>query len=112
MNSATGEPLPVPSGAFAATGERWTYAGALTFDNAAEVVAAANALPLPASGIVDFTGLGHADSVALAVLLALKRRAADEQRHLAFESLPASLESLALVYGIDELLHAGPGPAA
>jgi phospholipid transport system transporter-binding protein len=102
----------VPPGAFAAAGDRWTYTGALTLDNAAAVVAAAAELPLPASGRVDLAGLGHADSVALAVLLAIRRRAADEKRSLAFEAVPAGLESLARVYGIDELLLSAPAHVA
>ena len=112
MSAAGDESDPVPPGAFAAAGDRWTYTGSLTLDNAAAVVAAAAELPLPASGRVDLAGLGHADSVALAVLLAIKRRAADERRSLAFEAVPAGLESLARVYGIDELLLTAPAHAA
>ena len=88
--------------AFAAAGERWTFAGALTFDDATAVLDAAAALPLPASGEVDMSGLTHADSAAIAVLLALRRRAAAEGRKLAFVALPPVLESLARVYGIEE----------
>jgi len=91
-------------GAFAATGPSWTYTGALTFADAASVLEATQALPLPESGVVDLAGLSHADSAALAVLLALKRRAAAERRTLAFTSMPATLDSLARVYGIDDLL--------
>jgi len=112
VNLAACDQGEVPAGAFAASGGRWTYAGALTFDNAAQVFEAASVLPLPASGVIDLAGLARADSVALAVLLALKRRGMDESRPLVFEALPANLESLARVYGIDELLQAGPGPAA
>ncbi len=91
-------------GTFAAAGQSWTYTGALTFADAAAVLEATQALPLPESGVVDLAGLAHADSAALAVLLALKRRAAAERRTLAFTSMPATLDSLARVYGIDDLL--------
>ena len=90
--------------AFTATGQSWTYTGTLTFADAADVLEATQALPLPESGVIDLEGLSHADSAALAVLLALKRRAAAERRTLAFTSMPATLDSLARVYGIDELL--------
>lgn len=93
-------------GAFSAAGDRWQFAGTLTFDDAAAVFAGAQALPLPASGIIDLTGLEHADSAALAVLLALRRRAATEGRDLAFAGMPATVASLARVYGIEELFAA------
>ena len=91
-------------GAFAAAGQSWTYTGALTFADAGAVLEATQALPLPSSGVVDLAGLSQADSAALAVLLALKRRAAAERRTLTFTAMPATLDSLARVYGIDDLL--------
>ena len=90
------------AGAFAAAGDRWTFAGVLTFDDATAALAGADALPLPASGVVDLSGLAHADSAALAVLLALKRRAAVEGRPIAFAGMPPLLESLARVYGLED----------
>ena len=91
-------------GAFATEGERWTFTGALTFDDAMPVLEASGALPLPSSGVVDLSGVVHADSAALAVLLALRRRATAENRRLTFASVPPMLDSLARVYGIEEIL--------
>jgi phospholipid transport system transporter-binding protein len=91
------------AGAFSAVGDRWQFEGALTFDDATAVLERASALPLPASGIVDMAGLVHADSAALAVLLELKKRAAAEGHQLSFAAFPPMLESLALVYGIEDL---------
>ncbi len=103
-----GAPAP---GAFEASGDgsRWTFNGALTFENAAEVVAAARALELPGSGRIDLASLDPADSSALAALFALQRRASAQGRRLVFENLPGSLVSLAQVYGVAELLNAEPG---
>lgn len=91
-------------GRFAADGNRWHFAGTLTFRDAGLVFTASEQLPLPASGIVDLRGLAHADSSALAVLLALKRRAFAENIPLSFEAMPAALDSLARVYGVESLL--------
>jgi len=91
------------SGAFAAAGDRWQFEGTLTFDDATAVLEQADALPLPASGVVDMAGLVHADSAALAVLLAIKRRAAVEGHRLTFVAFPPMLDSLARVYGIEDL---------
>jgi phospholipid transport system transporter-binding protein len=90
-------------GAFSAEGDRWQFEGTLTFDDATAVLKRAAALPLPASGVVDMAGLVHADSAALAVLLELTRRAAAEGKRLSFVAFPPMLESLARVYGIEDL---------
>jgi len=96
-----------PSGAFTSAdgGARWTFHGALTMDDAAHVLEAADALALPSKGIVDFRGLLQADSAALAVMIALKRRASLEGRTLMLTSLPEAIKSLAVVYGVEKLLE-------
>ena len=65
---------------------------------------AARALPLPTRGVADLAGLSHVDSAALAVLLALKRRAQGEGARLDYASVPDTLVSLARVYGVDALV--------
>ena len=92
-----------PVGSVVATPQGWRFEGALTMENAAVMLAAADALPLPESGHLDLGGLTHADSAALAVVMALRRRAATEGRGLRVENLPAALLSLAIVYGVDDL---------
>ena len=79
--------------------------GALTFAEAGPVLSAASAHALPREGIVDCSGIGAFDSAAVAVLLALKRRAAAESRPLAFASLPVGLEALAKLYDVEEILR-------
>jgi ABC-type transporter Mla MlaB component len=98
-----------PAG-FAATdgGDAWRFAGPLTFDNVTAVFTASQALALPSRGTVDLRGITHADSSALAVMLALLRRATREGRTLVFAGMPDALVALARVYGVDELLLAVP----
>ncbi len=85
-------------------GARWVFHGELTIDDAADVLVSSNALPLPPSGVIDFRGLLQADSTALAVMLAVKRRAVAEGRSVTFTALPDAVKSLAVVYGIDKLV--------
>ncbi len=101
-------PLTDPSlrGAFEASGERWTFEGALVFDDATKVLDATAALPLPSSGTIDLGGLRYADSSAIAVLLALRRRGNAEGRKVTFASVPPMLDSLARVYGVEDILAA------
>jgi phospholipid transport system transporter-binding protein len=93
------------TGAFVDAPDGWHFEGALTMENAAAVLEASAALPLPPSGRVDLAGLSRADSSALAVTIALRRRAHSEGRALRIENLPAGLQSLAAAYGIDALTH-------
>ena len=100
-----GSPQSAPqSGAFVAADDRWSFGGSLTLDAAAGVLQASQALPLPSTGVVDFSGMMQGDSSALAVMLALKRRAHAEGRTLTLTGLPASLRSLAIVYGVEHYL--------
>jgi phospholipid transport system transporter-binding protein len=85
-------------------GARWSYIGALNFANAAHVLAATTAVALPADGEVDLENMGAIDSAAVAVLLALKRRAEDERKPLRFIRAPGALLALADVYGVGSIL--------
>jgi phospholipid transport system transporter-binding protein len=103
----TGEPAAPSSaiGAFAVSEDGWAFEGALTLEDAAAVLDASRTMPLPASGVVDLRGLLQADSSALAVIMALRRRAAAEGRTLSITGLPAPLRSLAVVYGVENLIE-------
>jgi len=94
------------AGSFAAVagGARWNYAGALTFAEAAGVHAASREMPLPRDGVVDCAGIAAVDSAAVAVLLALKRRAVGEGRTIIFANVPPSLVALARLYGVHTIL--------
>jgi phospholipid transport system transporter-binding protein len=85
-------------------GARWSYIGPLTFANAGPVLAAAAGVALPAEGEVDLENMAAIDSSAVAVLLALKRRAEGEGKPLRFTRVPAALSSLADVSGVDSIL--------
>ncbi len=84
----------------------WTYAGPLNFANAGVVLAATKALTLPARGDVDLDNIGAIDSSAVAVLVALARRASEEGRPLRFTHVPPVLVALAEAYGVGEILGA------
>ena len=92
-----------PTGAFTADDDAWRFDGALTLENAAAVMEACAALAFPASGHVDLAGLRHADSAALAVIMALRRRAHAEGRTLVLTGMPPGIASLAAVYGVEDL---------
>jgi phospholipid transport system transporter-binding protein len=107
MNLTRGAPMEIDAG-FAPDhhGGQWTYVGRLTFANAGPVLRATEAVALPADGEVDLEGMGAIDSSAVAVLLALKRRAEGEGKPLRFVRVPAPLAALAEVYGVESILGA------
>ena len=84
--------------------ERWSIEGALTIDSAERVFAASRDAPLPPSGIAALERVRTVDSSAVALLLAWKRRAAEEGKALAFTGIPPNLAALAALYGVEELL--------
>ncbi len=53
---------------------------------------------------VDMSGVAEADSSALSLLLQWMRDGADQGRRVSVTNLPAGLQSLAGLYGIDQLL--------
>ena len=87
-------------------GARWSYIGSLTFANAGPALAATAGVALPTDGEVDLESGGVIDSSAVAVLLALKRRAEAEGKPLRFVHVPAPLRALAEVYGVEPILDA------
>jgi len=102
----TSSPDAAPARGFVAEtgGARWSYEGPLTFDEAGPVLTASQALALPRDGEIDLAGIGGFDSAAVAVLVALARRAAREERMLRFAGLPPGLSALAELYGVRDFL--------
>lgn len=53
----------------------------------------------------DLAGVGRVDSSALSLLMAWRRSALSLGRSLAFRNIPASMSSLAALYGVAEFLQ-------
>lgn len=85
-------------------GARWHYQGELTFASAGDALDASTRLPLPTSGVIDCGGMAALDSTAVAVLLALQRRAAAENKSVTFTQPAPSLRALADLYDVTEIL--------
>ena len=77
----------------------------MTMDSAASLLAASASLPMPQAGVVDLERVERVDSAGVAVLLEWKRRAADEGTPLQFAGVPQSMSSLALLYGVEDVLR-------
>lgn len=101
-------PGPAPGAAFRRTpdGARWIAEGELTFASTAAAFAQTQKLRLPTSGVVACDGVTAADSAAIALLLALERRAARARVTLSFVGAPAVLRKLADLYDVEGILGA------
>jgi phospholipid transport system transporter-binding protein len=86
--------------------------GALSFETLPDVLRAsaayASRADLPDQLTIDFAGIDAVDSSAVALLLEWRRQAARLGKQLRFVNLPENLVALARLYGVEELIAAGP----
>ena len=77
---------------------------ALTFQNARAALDQGCAALAAGETVFDLGGVKAADSSALALMLAWQRRAQAQGRSLAFVNVPAGVDALAKLYGVDGLI--------
>ena len=85
-------------------GRKITVSGPVTLANAARVLAEGRQHLAEGVRAVDFGEVTEMDSSLLALALAWLREAREAKRELAFTNLPDSLQTLARLYGVEELL--------
>ena len=93
-------------------GDRMRVSGPMTLGHAAALLREGSAAIGEGVRVVDLSGAEELDSSALALLLAWLRQARGAQRELQLENLPQGLTSIARLYGVSELLPAGPAAAS
>nr|MBL8456214.1 STAS domain-containing protein [Zoogloeaceae bacterium] len=91
------------------TGDVFRPQGRLTMASAAPVLAEGRARARAGDLRVDLSALTEADSAALALLFDWMRCARSHGHRLAVTGLPASLASLAELYGVRELVPTDEG---
>jgi phospholipid transport system transporter-binding protein len=94
------------SAQLAINGGRLTVSGPLTLATAAGLGAAAE-VHLNGDLVVDLAAVTEVDSSALSLLFEWQRAAQRRKCKVSFCNLPASLTSLAELYGVTELIPAG-----
>jgi len=77
---------------------------ALSFANATAALEQGCAALASGANEFDLGGVKAADSSALALMLAWQRRAQAQGRSLTFVNVPANVDALAKLYGVDGLL--------
>ena len=87
-------------------GERIVLTGPVTLANVAALLEEGRRHLAEGAGTVDLGGVTELDSSALALLLAWLREARAGGRAVAFANLPESLQTIARLYGVQDLLPA------
>jgi phospholipid transport system transporter-binding protein len=85
-------------------GRKMLVSGPVTLTNAAQVLEQGRQFLAEGVRAVDFGEVTEVDSSALALALAWLRDARAAKRELAFANLPEALQTLARLYGVEELL--------
>jgi phospholipid transport system transporter-binding protein len=85
---------------------RIVLSGPVTLANVAQVLEEGRRHLAEGAATVDLAEVGELDSSALALLLAWLREAKAAGRALAFTNLPESLQTIARLYGVQDLLPA------
>jgi phospholipid transport system transporter-binding protein len=89
----------------ACDGERCRLEGPLTLANVVAVLEEGRrTLPALPRLVIDLKDVTEVDSSAVSLLLEWRRAAQREKRTIEFVNLPASLQSLAALYGVAEML--------
>ncbi len=84
--------------------DRCTVEGPVTADNVLSLLAQGAQQFTGPRVTIDLSGVTEVDSTALSLLLEWRREAIRNGREVRFRNLPASMKSLAELYGVTELL--------
>ena len=87
--------------------DRCTIEGPVTADNVLSLLAQGAQQFTGPRVTVDLSGVTEVDSTALSLLLEWRRDAIRNGRQIRYRNLPASMKSLAELYGVTELLGEG-----
>ncbi|HZQ73333.1 MAG TPA: STAS domain-containing protein [Burkholderiales bacterium] len=89
-------------------GARIIVSGPVTLANVADIMAEGSRHLSEGVSTVDVGEVSELDSSLLALLLAWLREAKAGGKALAFANLPEALRTIAHLYGVEDLLPAGP----
>ena len=87
---------------------RLKITGAAVIDSARDLLDQGRGYCLANDVVVDFSAVTELDSSAIALILEYRRAAESAGRRLTTSNIPASLQSLATLYGVTDLIVATP----
>ena len=87
-----------------AQANQWNISGQILVDNAHAILNESKNFKIDADFRVNLAAVTDVDTAALSLLLEWQRRAAASDKKVTFTDVPASLMSLATLYGVAEYL--------
>ena len=86
------------------TAKSWQLSGDITIDDAPRLLTETRHFPAQTRLVIDFSEVGHVDTVTLSLMFEWLRHAQAKDCDLKFSHLPQNLQSLMALYGITKLI--------
>jgi phospholipid transport system transporter-binding protein len=83
---------------------QWNLSGDLTIENIPSIVDLMNKQKADKKTTIDFSKVTSIDTSTLSLIFELQRQAKKTQSHFTFKNLPKNLNSLAKLYGVEDLV--------
>jgi phospholipid transport system transporter-binding protein len=86
-------------------GSGWNLSGEVVINTASALLEASKLLMLGPNTNIDFSGVTNIDTSTISLIFEWKRRAQKENQSIKFVNLPANLNSLTQLYGVNEMIN-------
>ena len=83
---------------------QWNLSGDLTIENIPSIIDLINKQKADKKTTIDFSKVTSIDTSTLSLIFELQREAKKNQSHFTFKNLPKNLNSLAKLYGVEDLV--------
>jgi phospholipid transport system transporter-binding protein len=83
----------------------WNLNGEVVINTASALLDASKLLTLGPNTKIDFSGVTNIDTSTISLIFEWKRRAQKENQSIQFVNLPANLNSLTQLYGVNEMIN-------
>ena len=83
---------------------QWNLSGDLTIEKIPTIIDLINKQKADKKTTIDFSKVTSIDTSTLSLIFELQRQAKKTQSHFIFKSLPKNLNSLAKLYGVEDLV--------
>ena len=83
---------------------QWNLSGDLTIENIPSIIDLINKQKADKKTTIDFSKVTSIDTSTLSLIFELQRQAKKTQSHFIFKNLPKNLNSLATLYGVEDLV--------
>ena len=83
---------------------QWNLSGDLTIEKIPSIIDLINKQKADKKTTIDFSKVTSIDTSTLSLIFELQRQAKKTQSHFIFKNLPKNLNSLATLYGVEDLV--------